>query len=185
LKFNKQDMPKVVVLGVVLTVILLTLAVQVASFNAGVSPTSTTPDDGYPAPVAVAETKDPSGFESILAPAGPTDPNTNPFREVFASKTPPIAEPQASNKEIIGELPGPLDPVRPIMPAPSQSIPTPPRLTGILTGDHPVAVFLIDGTSHTAEPGDHLPNGYVVVSISDGEAIVAYGARKVRLHIGE
>jgi hypothetical protein len=179
LNVSKQDAPKVVIMGILLLVIVVTLIVQVMNFNSGTGVVVASNAGADSAPLVPADT---SGFESIAAPPGPTDPTTNPFRAVLPDKN---AAPQPS---AVGEdiTPIPAPEIKPYVPTPEQvQLPSPPHLTGVLLGENPVAVFLVDGTSHTASVGEKLPNGYRVLAITDGAATVAFGNKRIELRIGE
>ncbi|HSI72115.1 MAG TPA: hypothetical protein VK934_02975 [Fimbriimonas sp.] len=171
-------MPKVILMSVVLVAIVVVLGVQIAGFNSTTASISMQSEETAP----LVPPEDKSGFESIMAAPGPTDPSTNPFREVLVAKSDAV-EPPRINEDF---KPIPEPEIKAYVPLPDEvQIPSAPRLTGVLLGDTPVAVFLVDGTSHTASVGDRLPNGYRVLEITDGGALVAFGARRIKLRIGE
>lgn len=59
-----------------------------------------------------------------------------------------------------------------------------PRLTGIISGDSPVAVVSVDGRSKVLHPGDVFGDGYELVSIDGRSAKVKRGPEIIVLKLG-
>jgi hypothetical protein len=181
---NKNEAIRIYVLAAGLVVIVVLLFVQVQNFNAPQSSPSLSASSNTGGLVANKPAK--GEFESIVPPADPGKPNPDPFKPVLNSKQ--VTEPEATVEKLapVSEISGSKS-----SPAPAESTqpvperPAMPKLTGVLLGDKPLAVFEIAGESQMASLGETLPGGYRVIAITERSVQLARGKEVVTLTLGE
>ncbi|MEZ0324900.1 MAG: hypothetical protein ACAH95_03270 [Fimbriimonas sp.] len=60
-----------------------------------------------------------------------------------------------------------------------------PKLTGVLLGDRPLAVFEMGGKSQMASVGERLPGGFQIVAITEKTVQLVFGKELITLKLGE
>ncbi len=135
-------------------------------------PTTSTGSPGAPAPTA------PLPVVDVVLP--PNADKINPFHNVIAASSGPTGPVNPGPRP-----PGPTGGTKPIVPILPQEFPTEePRLTGVMTGNPPLGVFVVAGKEEIVRVGETMSNGFLVASISGDTAVLTKKKTKIRIRVG-